>query len=114
MTEQRNFRSAYLEKVGIKGVEEKKSLEILLKEQPLDIIKLNQFCIRFPVPASYRPYLWKVLLGTIDLIIAQCLTVNKLQKKICVINKIQCKELQRKLLHTMLLKVQYCLYRPGK
>ena len=71
MTEQRNFRSAYLEKVGIKGVEEKKSLEILLNEQPLDIIKLNQFCIRFPVPASHRSYLWKVLLGTVDLIIAQ-------------------------------------------
>ena len=77
MTEQRNFRSAYLEKVGIKGVEEKKSLEILLKEQPLNIIKLNQFCIRFPVPASYRPYLWKVLLGTIHLIIARfCLLTN--------------------------------------
>ena len=78
MTEQRNFRSAYLEKVGIKGVEEKKSLEILLREQPLNIIKLNQFCIRFPVPASYRPYLWKVLLGTNHLIIARvCLQSTK-------------------------------------
>ena len=62
---QRNFRSAYLEKVGIKGVEEKKSLEILLKEIPLDIKKLREFCLRFPVPATYRGYLWKVLLGKV-------------------------------------------------
>lgn len=59
----RNFRSSYLEKVGIKGVEEKKSIEILLKEQPLDAVKLSQFCFRFPVPAAYRLFLWKVLLG---------------------------------------------------
>lgn len=32
---QRNFRSAYYEKVGFRGVEEKKSLEILLKDNPL-------------------------------------------------------------------------------
>lgn len=32
---QRNFRSAYYEKVGFRGVEEKRSLEILLKDNPL-------------------------------------------------------------------------------
>lgn len=32
---QRNFRSIYYEKVGFRGVEEKKSLEILLKDVPL-------------------------------------------------------------------------------
>ncbi len=32
---QRNFRSAYYEKVGFRGVEEKKSLEILMKDNPL-------------------------------------------------------------------------------
>ena len=32
---QRNFRSTYYEKVGFRGVEEKKSLEILLKDSPL-------------------------------------------------------------------------------
>lgn len=37
MTEdsQRNFRSVYYEKVGFRGVEEKKSLEILLKDDRL-------------------------------------------------------------------------------
>ena len=63
MTDLRNFRSSYLEKVGIKGIEEKKSLEFLLKEQPVDLSRLSQFCIRFPVPAAYRLHLWKLLLG---------------------------------------------------
>ena len=60
---QRNFRSAYLEKVGIKGVEEKKSLEIILKDKHVDMVKLQQFCLRFPLPAAYRTYVWKILLG---------------------------------------------------
>uniref|UniRef100_A0A8C6BGT1 TBC1 domain family member 7 n=1 Tax=Monodon monoceros TaxID=40151 RepID=A0A8C6BGT1_MONMO len=40
MTEdsQRNFRSVYYEKVGFRGVEEKKSLEILLKDDCLGIL----------------------------------------------------------------------------
>ena len=57
------IRSNYFEKLGVKGVEEKKSLEILLKEQSLDLEKLTQFCLKFPVPATYRIYLWKLLLG---------------------------------------------------
>ncbi|XP_041367841.1 TBC1 domain family member 7-like [Gigantopelta aegis] len=63
MTEERNFRTCYYEKFGFLGVEEKKSIEILLKEQPLDVEKLRIFCLRFPVPAMYRLYLWKILLG---------------------------------------------------
>ena len=63
MADTRNFRSSYLEKVGIKTVEEKKSLEILLKEHPLDTLKLSQFMLRFPIPTSFRLLLWKVLLG---------------------------------------------------
>ncbi|CAB1430621.1 unnamed protein product [Pleuronectes platessa] len=47
---QRNFRSAYYEKVGFRGVEEKKSLEILLKDHPLDLEKLSTFSQRFPLP----------------------------------------------------------------
>lgn len=65
MTEdpQRNFRSAYYEKVGFRGVEEKKSLEILLKDNPLDLEKLSTFSQRFPLPSMYRIHVWKVLLG---------------------------------------------------
>lgn len=61
--EQRNFRSAYYEKVGCRSVEEKKSLEILLKEKPLNKSKLKQFCLSFTVPAMHRSLLWKILLG---------------------------------------------------
>lgn len=63
--DERNFRSAYYEKVGFKSVEEKKSLEILLKDKPLDRVKLKQFCLRFSVPAIYRNLVWKVLLGKV-------------------------------------------------
>lgn len=65
MTDERNFRSSYYEKVGFRSVEEKKSLEILLKERPLDKGKLKQFCLRFTVPAIHRNFLWKILLGVI-------------------------------------------------
>ncbi|KAM4687711.1 TBC1 domain family member 7 isoform 1-T3 [Discoglossus pictus] len=60
---QRNFRSVYYEKVGFRGVEEKKSLEILLKDDRLDIEKLCTFSQRFPLPSMYRIFVWKVLLG---------------------------------------------------
>ncbi|XP_029285760.1 TBC1 domain family member 7 [Cottoperca gobio] len=60
---QRNFRSSYYEKVGFRGVEEKKSLEILLKDNPLDLEKLSTFSQRFPLPLMYRTHVWKVLLG---------------------------------------------------
>lgn len=67
MTDERNFRSSYYEKVGCRGVEEKKSLEILMKEKPWDRVKLKQFCLRFTVPAAYRNLVWKVLLGKISI-----------------------------------------------
>lgn len=65
MTDERNFRSSYYEKVGFRSVEEKRSLEILLKERPYDKVKLKQFCSRFTVPAIYRNFLWKILLDVI-------------------------------------------------
>uniref|UniRef100_A0A3B1IRC4 TBC1 domain family member 7 n=1 Tax=Astyanax mexicanus TaxID=7994 RepID=A0A3B1IRC4_ASTMX len=49
---QRNFRSAYYEKVGFRGVEEKKSLEILLKDNPLGI--LPPHTDSHPLVARYR------------------------------------------------------------
>ncbi|KAL0281308.1 UNVERIFIED_CONTAM: hypothetical protein PYX00_002335 [Menopon gallinae] len=61
--DERNFRSSYYEKVGFRNVEEKKSLEILLKDNPPDCIKLKQFCLRFTVPGLYRNLLWKLLLN---------------------------------------------------
>lgn len=69
MTDERNFRSSYYEKVGFRSVEEKKSLEILLKEHPLDKMKLKQFCLRFTVPVMYRNLIWKILLDVIPVYI---------------------------------------------
>ncbi|KAF7279151.1 hypothetical protein GWI33_007563 [Rhynchophorus ferrugineus] len=63
--DERNFRSAYYEKVGFKSVEEKRSLEMLLKEGVLDPNKLKQFCLRFSVPHVYRSFVWKILLDVI-------------------------------------------------
>lgn len=64
----RNFRSAYYEKVGCRSVEERKSLEILLKEKPLNRSKLKQVCMvsiyqillseRF-IPANYNDIIFK-------------------------------------------------------
>lgn len=65
--DERNFRSTYYEKVGFRSVEEKRSLEILLKDRPLDQSKLRQFCLRFTVPAVHRNLVWKLLLGTLFL-----------------------------------------------
>lgn len=62
-TDERNFRSAYYEKVGCHSVEEKKSLEILLNNKPINLLKLKQFCLRFTVPAVHRGLLWNLLLG---------------------------------------------------
>jgi hypothetical protein len=39
-------RSHYYEKVGFRGVEEKKSLDILLAEKPIEREKLQSFCLR--------------------------------------------------------------------
>lgn len=65
--DERNFRSSYYEKVGFRSVEEKKSLEILLKDKPLDKVKLRQFCLRFTVPGIYRNLVWKILLGVVPI-----------------------------------------------
>ncbi|XP_015598963.1 TBC1 domain family member 7 isoform X2 [Cephus cinctus] len=65
MADERNFRSSYYEKVGFRSVEERKSLEILLKDRPFDKAKLKQFCLRFTVPTLYRNFLWKILLGVV-------------------------------------------------
>lgn len=59
----RNFRSVYYEKVGCRGVEEKKLLEHLLKEKPLDLVVLREFTRRFTLPVISREPVWMLLLG---------------------------------------------------
>ncbi|TRY75284.1 hypothetical protein TCAL_00688 [Tigriopus californicus] len=61
--DERNFRSHYLGKVGLLGVDEKKTLELLLNEDPVSISKCAHFAIKCPVPSARRLHLWKVILG---------------------------------------------------
>ncbi|XP_076043224.1 TBC1 domain family member 7 [Oratosquilla oratoria] len=63
MNDERNFRSQYYEKVGFRCVEEKRSIETLLKDQPVDEKKLTNFSLRMTLPAAYRTLVWKLLLG---------------------------------------------------
>lgn len=63
MEDTRNFRSAYYEKVGCRSVEEKKSLEILLKENPVNLIKIKQFLKMFSVPSIHRALLYNLALN---------------------------------------------------
>ena len=70
--QERNFRSQYYDKVGFRSVEEKKSIESLLKDKTMKHEKLVQFCIRFGLPAMYRLYVWKILLGTSMFFILVC------------------------------------------
>ena len=61
--DQRNFRSQYYEKVGFRGVDERKTLELLLNEDPININKLNNFSLQFSIPSSDRIVIWKFILG---------------------------------------------------
>lgn len=58
----RNFRSAYYEKLGFCGNDEKNYLELLIEASPFDSEKLNDLCER---PELDRKCIeaWKILLG---------------------------------------------------
>ncbi|KAK8757944.1 hypothetical protein V5799_004424, partial [Amblyomma americanum] len=58
-----NFRAHYYDKVGFRGINENRSLEILLSEKPIDLKKLSNFCRKFCLPTVHRLTVWKVLLG---------------------------------------------------
>ncbi|KAF0299113.1 TBC1 domain family member 7 [Amphibalanus amphitrite] len=62
-TDERNFRSQYYGKVGFRRGDEKRSLEPLLGEVPVDAGRLAQ-AVRtaLQLPAMYRPLVWKLLL----------------------------------------------------
>ena len=61
-SDERNFRSQYYEKMGFRCVEEKRSLEPLLREEPVDGGRLAQFVRLHLVPGIYRPLVWRLLL----------------------------------------------------
>ena len=61
--DQRNFRSQYYEKVGFRGVDERKTLELLLSEDPINLNKLQNFALQFSIPSFDRIIVWKFMLG---------------------------------------------------
>lgn len=61
--DQRNFRSQYYEKVGFRGVDERKTLEILLSEDPVNLNKLHNFALQFSIPSFDRIIVWKFMLA---------------------------------------------------
>lgn len=61
--DERNFRSHYYEKVGFRGVDEKKTIELLLNEDPVSVSKCANFALKYSVPSHKRMQLWKLMLG---------------------------------------------------
>lgn len=65
--EGKNFRSHYYEKVGFRGVDEKKTLETIFNENdggnPVSHEKLTQFALKCSVPAWARIRVWKMILS---------------------------------------------------
>ena len=59
----KNFRSKLIEKVGIRGVEERKTLEKLWQEDPLNVDKITNFALEYSLPTCERLQVWKVILG---------------------------------------------------
>lgn len=64
----RNFRSAYYEKLGFCGNEEKNILDLLISSSSFDLEKLGDLCERFDLDRRCVDA-WKVLLGEFILIL---------------------------------------------
>ena len=62
-----NFRMLYYDTLGLKNVDQKKILELLLGENPLNQDKLRSFSHQFILPAIYRSFVWKVLLDILPI-----------------------------------------------
>ncbi|XP_078488201.1 TBC1 domain family member 7-like [Ciona intestinalis] len=61
-----NFRVSYYEKVGFRGSGEK-ALVAILKDDVIEQKKLENFCVRFPLPSSFRVLIWEILLQILPL-----------------------------------------------
>jgi len=59
----RHFRVAFLDSLGLKGVQERNKLETMLKQFVIDVVALRRLLERFEIPSHLRSTVWKVLLG---------------------------------------------------
>lgn len=65
--EDRNFRYGYYEKVGFGGIDDKKQLEVLLREKPQDLLsRLSQLAFRYSLSVGQRKQVWQLLLDVIS------------------------------------------------
>ena len=62
LNDNRNFRLLYYEHLGLHNVEQKKALDQLLTEDPINKDKLKIFSEEFVLPSTMRPFVWKLLL----------------------------------------------------
>ena len=61
-----NFRSTYYEKVGFRGVDERKALQGILGQNPINNEKLATFILKCSnLPEASRHFVWKLLLGRV-------------------------------------------------
>lgn len=66
-SEDRNFRYGYYEKVGFGGIDDKKQLELLLREKPPDLLsRLSQLAFRYTLSVAQRKQVWQLLLDVIS------------------------------------------------
>lgn len=63
MADERNFRLPYYEQLGLRSVDQVRALEHILRDERLDIERLSEFASKYTLPALYRPFVWKILLG---------------------------------------------------
>ena len=61
----RNFRSHYYEKVGFRGMDERKTLEIILKDDPISLEKCVNFTLRCTIPAADR-YIFIIIAASVE------------------------------------------------
>lgn len=62
-----NFRSQYYGKVGFKGMDEKKALEQMLSQDPINLENLSNFALKCSaMPGPNRLTVWKFLLGVLN------------------------------------------------
>ncbi len=59
----KNFRSHYYERVGFRGVDERKTVDALLAEDPVSVPRCSAFALKCAVPADRRTRLWAAVLG---------------------------------------------------
>lgn len=59
----RNFRSAYYEKLGFCGNEEKSIFDLIVTASTIDPDKLDDLCERFDQDRNCDVDAWKILLG---------------------------------------------------